>query len=123
MSTTAKLSTSSGVTDTISPGKKSDGSTSSGVTNVISPEKKSDGGVRELLDVGLPKLALTFATATEKETVTEGFKLTPNQSARNALSERVKVRLFDIFEINNLCYDDLCDKFIIVSTGHNFANQ
>ena len=72
-------------------------STSSGVANIVSPGKKSDGDVRELFNVGFPKLALTFATATEKVTATEKFKLTFNQSARNALSERVKVRLFDIF--------------------------
>ena len=96
MSTTAKVSKEGGdqgekMTKLKTP------STSSGVPNVISPGKQSNGDVRELLNVGLPKLALTFATATEKATGTEKLKLTPNQSARNALSERVKMRLFDIF--------------------------
>ena len=72
-------------------------SISSGVANIVSPEKKSDRDARELLNVGFSKFALKFAIATEKLTATKKFKLTPSQSARNALSERVKVRSFDIF--------------------------
>ena len=69
MSTTAKVSKEGGDQEEKMT-KLNTRSTSSGVPNVVSPGKKSDGDVRELLNVGLPKLALTFATATEKTTAT-----------------------------------------------------
>ena len=93
-----------------------------GKTSKMPPAKKWDGDVQEILNVGyvkmpgftlnlndrlklfeagydnnvkqaLPKFAL------KSNIVTEKFKLTSNQSARNTLSEQLKVGLLDILRL------------------------
>ena len=116
-----------------------------GKTSKMPPAKKWDGDTQEMLNVGyvkmpgftlnlndrstlfedgydnnvkraLPKFAL------KSTTVNDEFKLTPNQSARNTLSEQLKVSLLDMLRLTT--YGTTFNwQVLIASAGLHHGNQ
>ena len=94
-----------------------------GKTSEVPPAKISDGDAQEMLHVGLVNMPdgttlnlndrsklfedgrennvkqILSKFASQSTTVNKTFELTPNQSARNTLSEQLKVSLLDVLSL------------------------